>query len=796
MKKIIPIFVIGVLILSGFGAVASSNFTGKKTLQHSINNKTPVISVPFPSIDEYRIINSDKRQKIEIDGFNYLLDPGKPMLPSKNILIVLPPGARVQSVDIEGIGIEKLQGNFRIMPAPNIIPLDSSDQKQNCIEMLKEKWQDNYKEIYSSDDAYPSKPGKLVGSGSLRKYSYVLVSVYPVRYHPESERLFRYDSAQIIVNYGLPSPDTLEEMKWDTLADKKASELFVNYEEMKALYEPQGSRTASTENTYNYVIITTNDLSSAITSSDFISWKNMLGYDVKIINITDSEITGQPGQDLAEQIRNFLREYYIDWSIEYVLIVGDYETVPMRYCYPDPTNHENTAGTPGGSGGEVPTDYYYADLSSSDADSWDFDGDGYHGEYGQDQPDFLPEVYVGRIPINDPSRILYTLEKTVAFEQDTGDWKNHALHAGAFFYFTNELGSGISAMDGATCCAHIETDFMNGWTINHYSEQEGLETSVYPWDPLSEAAFTSDWRTGQYSIINWGAHGWSNSIARKVWSWDDGDGIPEAHEISWPTLLSTSSNLDDDYPSIVTAISCYVGYPEPNTWGNMGIDLLTKPSYGASIGVIASARAPYGTIDWPTNPGGSDSIIYEFNNNLINKSEKVGEALYNSKYFCNLNYNWYSWVEYNDLYTFNLFGDPSLTREGVNIEGRPDKPSTPSGPVSGKIGEEYTYSSNTTDPDGDQIYYLFSWGDGTDSGWLGAFDSGEVCEASHIWEKKGNYEIKTKAKDINGLVSDWSDPLAVSMPFNKAFNFNFNLLEWLFERFPNVFPILRHMLGL
>ena len=220
-------------------------------------------------------------------------------------------------------------------------------------------------------------------------------------------------------------------------------------------------------------------------------------------------------------------------------------------------------------------------------------------------------------------------------------------------------------MDGAVCCAYIENDIMDGWTISHYSEQEGLETSVYNWDAMSEAAFSSDWRTGQYAIVNWGAHGWSDRIGRKVWSWDDGDNIPEANEMSWPDLLTISSSLDDDYPSIVTAISCLVGYPEPNSWGNMGIDLLTKPSYGASVGIISSARSPYGNLNWPNPPGGSDSIIYEFNNNLINKSEKVGEALYNSKFFCNHNYGWSSYEEYIDVYTYNLFGDPSLTREGI-----------------------------------------------------------------------------------------------------------------------------------
>jgi hypothetical protein len=36
----------------------------------------------------------------------------------------------------------------------------------------------------------------------------------------------------------------------------------------------------------------------------------------------------------------------------------------------------------------------------------------------------------------------------------------------------------------------------------------------------------------------------------------------------------------------------------------------------------------------------------------------------------------------------------------------------------------------------------------------------------------------------------------LSTPKNKAFNFNYPMLNWLFERFPNIFPALRYILGL
>ena len=96
----------------------------------------------------------------------------------------------------------------------------------------------------------------------------------------------------------------------------------------------------------------------------------------------------------------------------------------------------------------------------------------------------------------------------------------------------------------------------------------------------------------------------------------------------------------------------------------------------------------------------------------------------------------------------------------------PEKPTRPSGPASGKAGKTYTYSAFTTDPDEDEIFYLFDWGDGTNSGWLGPYNSGETVEASHSWSEKGEYSIKVKAKDVNGLESEWSDPLVISMPLS------------------------------
>jgi hypothetical protein len=106
----------------------------------------------------------------------------------------------------------------------------------------------------------------------------------------------------------------------------------------------------------------------------------------------------------------------------------------------------------------------------------------------------------------------------------------------------------------------------------------------------------------------------------------------------------------------------------------------------------------------------------------------------------------------------------------------PNKPSTPSGPTSGKTGISYTYSSVSIDPESDQIHYFFDWDDGTDSGWVGPYNSGDIFQESHIWTSQGDYSVKVKVKDSNDAESVWSDPLPISMPRTYAQDILFQIL--------------------
>jgi hypothetical protein len=142
--------------------------------------------------------------------------------------------------------------------------------------------------------------------------------------------------------------------------------------------------------------------------------------------------------------------------------------------------------------------------------------------------------------------------------------------------------------------------------------------------------------------------------------------------------------------------------------------------------------------------------------------------------------------------TYNAFW---LIKLGITTNQPPNTPSKPTGQVNGDVGTSYTYTSTTIDLDGDKIYYWFNWGDGTNSGWIGPFTSGTAGSASHTWTTKGNYQITVKAKDDPyGAESGFSPPLTVTMPRGKL-PINTMFLRFL-ERFPNSFPLLRHILGL
>ena len=135
---------------------------------------------------------------------------------------------------------------------------------------------------------------------------------------------------------------------------------------------------------------------------------------------------------------------------------------------------------------------------------------------------------------------------------------------------------------------------------------------------------------------------------------------------------------------------------------------------------------------------------------------------------------------YSPIIHVTVLGDP------------PETPEKPSGPTEGKPGIEYEFTTRTTDPDDEKVSYKWKWGDGTDSEWLGPFESGEVVNASHIYKEKGSYSIKVKAKDESDMESDWSDSLTITIK-GKGKARSYLPLSNFIERLRDQFPLLTNL---
>jgi outer membrane protein assembly factor BamB len=87
---------------------------------------------------------------------------------------------------------------------------------------------------------------------------------------------------------------------------------------------------------------------------------------------------------------------------------------------------------------------------------------------------------------------------------------------------------------------------------------------------------------------------------------------------------------------------------------------------------------------------------------------------------------------------------------------KPDTP-TVTGPLVMIPAVSDTFSTVTTDPNGDNIRYRFDWGNGTITDWSEALASGITYKTTFAYTNKGQYFVKSQAKDQTGKSSAWSE---------------------------------------
>jgi len=139
------------------------------------------------------------------------------------------------------------------------------------------------------------------------------------------------------------------------------------------------------------------------------------------------------GRDKAEKIKYYIKNAYDYWGIKYVLLVGGFRQLPIRYVY----NDEPWGGYPEP---RFISDLYYADIYDSEGNfsSWDTNNNGIYGEWkgeeAQDKDiDLYPDVYVGRLACRNRLEVRVMVNKIIRYERNTygSEWFNRfAVMAG------------------------------------------------------------------------------------------------------------------------------------------------------------------------------------------------------------------------------------------------------------------------------------------------------------------------------------------------------------------------------
>lgn len=666
---------------------------------------------------------------------SFLMIQGKPMLPIYTETYTFPFGTTIHSVSVIPKNIQLMASTKQIEPTPEYAAIGTTTRIEN------------EEPINYGVDPYPAnwfdyRLGCGIQNGEIRVI--VNVEIYPIKYYPNEKTLQWIDEADVVIDYEMTSPQTTS-----------------NREE------------------YEFVAIGPAEYNSQV--APFITHKINKGISSKFVSLEDiyaGVYFPVTGRDNQEKIKYFIKNTIENWLTGSVLLVGGSAKVPVRethvYVSSEDPNPEVFV-----------TDLYYADIYHANGSfcSWDSNGNNIFGEYQwqgkTDIVDLYPDVYLTRLPVTGGSQVTASVNKFMGYENTPGyqqSWfPKLVVVGGDSFEDSGKVDEGEYANQKVI-------DLMTGFVSEKLWVTNGVLTSLVP---TGVASIKNAINSG-CGFVDFNGHGNTNIWATHPhdtfvqWVPTPAGGIRTSDIVT----LSNGNKLP-----IVTVEACSTAkFAVDSNCFNWGF---VYNSNGGAIGTFGCTALGYSYIGTGVIQGLIGKIgLDTYRSYKLDQAETFGELWSRS-----LNRYIKTTMEPTDYKTVEewiAFGDPTL-RIGEQSQP-PAKPSIPDGPTSGGINTEYTYTTSTTDPDGDEISYMFNWGDGTYSSWIGPQNSGETATGKKTWTTKGTYNITVVAKDEHGILSEWSDPLPISMPLSYQSPF-FQLLERLLQRFPNAFPLLRQLLG-
>ncbi len=284
---------------------------------------------------------------------------------------------------------------------------------------------------YSVNADYPVEPVIVKDQSYLDGcYRIVTVDVYPFQYNPVTQELIVNNSINFSFDYTASTEPAMYRNTVTTCnyqSTKTILEALVeNTEDIDTyMIQPNTNRIWPDIDKPVFVVISPDYLIPAL--SEFVEWKQMLGFDIYVKSLEtliteypngDDFVPGDYGiNDDAGRVRKYLYEQWRDNGLEHVLLVGDETAFPVRYgwdnCWipPDPPVDY-----------EVVSDLYFQDFNGA----WNVDiNDDYeYGHWSHDNPLCLREISGGRLLVesNDAGRqeIINWTEKVKTYENYPG----------------------------------------------------------------------------------------------------------------------------------------------------------------------------------------------------------------------------------------------------------------------------------------------------------------------------------------------------------------------------------------
>lgn len=406
----------------------------------------------------------------------------------------------------------------------------------------------------------------------------------------------------------------------------------------KEITIPSRQSTARTSNkVVKYLIVTQDSLADAF--KPLRDWKTQKGVRAEIISIeTIDSIYEDEGYDIQERIKRCLKDYYDNYSLDWVLLGGDNSVVPSRHCYIRNDTGEVYNET-------VTSDSYYANFEG--AFDWNANKNNYYGEI-TDNIFLTPQIKVSRLPIRNKAHVEAYTQKLLNYEQAiyAGPWMNRMLLSGSLLQEYKPSGISDAHYITESMYALIESSFGNLEKYNFYDTGNNLGY------------------TGSDSILNTeNLINAFNSVEPHYFHMNT-HGYPDLWQ--FPTTYFYSSDVasleNNNKPMIITSESCYAGYLEAYGSPKLCEAFIGKEEAGA-LAFWGSSFLGFGNI--------SDDFCRDFWINLTNTDYRFADVVIAAKstFISQVDqYNHYRTL----LFSMNALGDPELTVY-TNATTFPDK---------------------------------------------------------------------------------------------------------------------------